>query len=999
MHWAGNHKAIAQNPISNLSFEQITKKQGLAGSTVTDIFQDSRGFIWAGTSNGASRYDGLHFKNYSATEKGGITDKIITSIAEDANGNIWLATENGLNKLNPTTDKIEQYYEGSGPGTIPYRWCNKIYADKQKNIWLTTEKGLALYHPDNNSFENFPVSVYGKDARINKFITGMLEDSKGRFWLATSYGIKLFDRKTKTYKSYHKEEPAGERLTENIFKSVIEDGKGNILALSAYTGVFRYNPASDKFESTGITRQGLNVFELTDITVLSWQGTEYLFTTALTGLLCINNQLVYDAQTGNSLKFSRHLDGAFARKVFHDRSGNLWVGSEKGLFRCSANGFAFQWIPVENSLPAEKVIYHIIPDVREPQNIYYLSTTHGWYRYNQSAGSITPQSSPAAGKELLNYINAWANDKNGYWFTSMNGFGYYDVNNNRLTDLTSLVTEASGQKTTGFMIKDNEGQLWLTMKRNGILIYDPATRKTQLLFADKKRPDNTYGESIGDLTKGPDGSIYFTAIDKLYKVNPTDFSYKIFPAPAHDKNINPLKARPEKLFFTEAGRLLVSSNLFIYELAHDSLRILSSGKGFLPYNIQNINAASDGSLWIRADEGCFQTDTGFSKWVSYNEIMSTEDQAETYEIYSGRKGTVMVAGRGKLGILKEDLLQKPVVPDAVFISRIKTGENESYLTSGGNHVASYKEAVEIELAATGFLSDKETKMLYMLDGWDKEWKNLHNNPTIRYEQLPPGHYTFKTKAVNAAGMESVETTVRFRIRPPFYFTWWFILLCVAGICTMAVLLYRYRIKKAIQMERLRTRIATDLHDDIGATLSSISMYSEAIKTQLKENNPQLESVLNKMGENSRDMVNSMSDIVWAINPDNDDGEKLLQRIESYAADMCALKKIHLHFTADDKLKTVSIPLEHRKNIYLIFKESVNNAVKYSGAKNIFISLHLKAHELLLTIKDDGAGFDTNTVKKGNGLKNLELRAAEISGTLLVDSSPGKGTVISLICMV
>lgn len=201
------------------------------------------------------------------------------------------------------------------------------------------------------------------------------------------------------------------------------------------------------------------------------------------------------------------------------------------------------------------------------------------------------------------------------------------------------------------------------------------------------------------------------------------------------------------------------------------------------------------------------------------------------------------------------------------------------------------------------------------------------------------------------------------------------------------------------MERLRTRIATDLHDDIGATLSSISMYSEAIKTQLKENNPQLESVLNKMGENSRDMVNSMSDIVWAINPDNDDGGKLLQRIESYAADMCALKKIHLHFTADDKLKTVSFPLEHRKNIYLIFKETVNNAVKYSGAKNIFISLHLKAHELLLTIKDDGAGFDTNTVKKGNGLKNLELRAAEISGTLLVDSSPGKGTVISLICMV
>jgi signal transduction histidine kinase len=199
------------------------------------------------------------------------------------------------------------------------------------------------------------------------------------------------------------------------------------------------------------------------------------------------------------------------------------------------------------------------------------------------------------------------------------------------------------------------------------------------------------------------------------------------------------------------------------------------------------------------------------------------------------------------------------------------------------------------------------------------------------------------------------------------------------------------------MEKLRTRIATDLHDDIGATLSSISMYSLAVKTQLKEKNQQLENVLDKMGENSRDMVNSMSDIVWAINPDNDDGEKLLRRMENYATDICAAKNIRLNFTADEKLKTTVLPLEHRKNIYLVFKEAVNNAVKYSDARNIWVHLSVQNKHFTMNINDDGKGFDEATVKKGNGLKNMKTRTAEINGKIVFAAVPEKGTTITLQC--
>jgi len=206
-------------------------------------------------------------------------------------------------------------------------------------------------------------------------------------------------------------------------------------------------------------------------------------------------------------------------------------------------------------------------------------------------------------------------------------------------------------------------------------------------------------------------------------------------------------------------------------------------------------------------------------------------------------------------------------------------------------------------------------------------------------------------------------------------------------------------KEAIYQTQLqeRFRMAKDLHDDIGATLSSISMYSEAIKSKVKEKLPHLENVLNKMGENSRDMVTSMSDIIWAINPDNDDANKLVSRMEAYARDICSLKDMQLHFEVAGTFSHIKLQVEQRKNTYLIFKEAVNNAAKYAQAKNIWVQLSLNHKEITLLIKDDGNGFNQATVRKGNGLKNFEARAKEIKGSVSIESGEGKGTTLSLIC--
>jgi two-component sensor histidine kinase len=495
--------------------------------------------------------------------------------------------------------------------------------------------------------------------------------------------------------------------------------------------------------------------------------------------------------------------------------------------------------------------------------------------------------------------------------------------------------------------------------------------------------------------------MYFTADNKLYKVNSNDHSYQVFSPPPINDKIDDVKISPNKIFSTAGDRLLISSHLGIYELKKDQLINLFPAKGYTGFSLEKIYAEKSGTIWAITSRGIFKTDTSFNQWVNINNHLGWNGDEDISEIYFSKPGELIFSGNGKIGVLKDSLLQKSLLPPPVIISRLKQGEKDHYMVSLQTisiH-SSYKESLEFELASTNFMNEKENKLFYQLDGWDKHWKELSGQPVVRYEQLPPGNYIFSANQMNAEGAESKITSVKFTISPPFYQEWWFIpmLLVVAGI--ILFIIYRIRIRKAVEMEKLRNRIATDLHDDIGATLSSISMYSDTVKQQVKEKLPHLEPVLDKMGESSRNMVNSMSDIVWAINPGNDDGSKLVERMENYAKDLCAMKNILLQFTAAPSVSQLDLPLEYRKNVYLIFKESLNNALKYSGAKNIQVSINSKNKVLQVMIKDDGKGFDNSIDSRGNGLKNIEQRAKEIKGTTAIESEMGKGTTVLFSCSV
>jgi two-component system, NarL family, sensor histidine kinase UhpB len=201
----------------------------------------------------------------------------------------------------------------------------------------------------------------------------------------------------------------------------------------------------------------------------------------------------------------------------------------------------------------------------------------------------------------------------------------------------------------------------------------------------------------------------------------------------------------------------------------------------------------------------------------------------------------------------------------------------------------------------------------------------------------------------------------------------------------------YLTRQQLKLQRLRNKIASDLHDDVGSTLSSIAIFSDIAQNQSKDVGPLLQTI----NESSRKMLDAMGDIVWTINPENDQFEKIILRMKSFAFDLLGAKNINFHFVADDAVSQIKLPMEVRKNIYLIFKEATNNMVKYSEADKAYFSIKEENKYLSMTINDNGKGFDPRTQMMGNGLKNMQKRADEIGAKLLVLSEPGKGTNIQL----
>jgi signal transduction histidine kinase len=302
---------------------------------------------------------------------------------------------------------------------------------------------------------------------------------------------------------------------------------------------------------------------------------------------------------------------------------------------------------------------------------------------------------------------------------------------------------------------------------------------------------------------------------------------------------------------------------------------------------------------------------------------------------------------------------------------------------------------------------------FMLEGADHDWGSPTDLRTVVYARLTPGRYRFLVRAVNSDGVSKTPATVSFTILPPIWRRWWFIVLASLFVLSAASLIERYRgtrrrerheaadalrqsrEERLRELERVRKRIAGDLHDDIGSSLTKISLLSEVLRRRIDHSDASVQAPLEMIGDSSRDLLDTMSDIVWATNPQKDRLSDLSRRMRSLASDLFTLADINFSFAAPADESDMVLGATLRREVFLIFKESINNIIKHSGATSAQIEFQLDQDRLRLRVSDNGQGFQLSEHREGHGLASMRARSVDIGGLLDLVSAPGKGTSIML----
>lgn len=414
----------------------------------------------------------------------------------------------------------------------------------------------------------------------------------------------------------------------------------------------------------------------------------------------------------------------------------------------------------------------------------------------------------------------------------------------------------------------------------------------------------------------------------------------------------------------------------------------------------------NGDLWCVSTNGFFRYTHGrgnIQKFTQREGLHVPNSSIAILERRLLRNGNILLAGNLNAMLFNPDNYRSQQKPANVLISNFRLGSTylplDSIRALKTIHLQRDQNTLAISFAIPGFNNPSRNIYQYKLEGADKDWVKAGDVHEARYSLLPPGNYVFRVRAQNEEGHFSQQTTMlRIIINPPFWKTWWFISFIMLSLVLIAYLLHRLRINQLLRVEKVRSRLASDLHDDMGSTLSTINILTTVAMGKVGKNDQEVNNHLRNIGQSSSRVMEAMDDIVWSINPRNDNMQKIAARMREFASNTLEAQNIDLAFKLDEQVKELKFDMESRKDIFLLFKEAINNISKYAGAGAVTVTLQLERKNFLMRIQDDGKGFDPSAPLKetrGNGLRNMKMRAEAIKGNLTITSAPGKGTLIEL----
>ena len=991
-------------------FNRFSTADGLNTNKVKCVWQDPKGFLWVGSEVGIQRFDGRKFVSFIGPESYQLPPSIgVDQILDAGNGNLWLLQGSQIGQFNT----IDFHYT-SVPirsfGNIPPKSEFKLYVDSKNQVFLCASKyGLLWYDEKSKSFveSNLPIKIprgWG--------VGSLFEDKEtGEYWICSEQGLAVY--RSSSDEVFHRlNNPEGVPLLNDkvITNSgdFVKDKNGTWwVTYWDYTPnrehpvLLHYDPKTNKI--------------LPDTLGSKWATKKY---TVLRQIIETHSGQIWIGGENSLLSYEQDLQGFYqhfkanpmefdikcnqARHIYEDRESNIWLSTENGLYVMNPNQKDVYSLVVIDGLGLDSPVNAIL-ETKEGENwigtwgkgiLFYDDKfmkleADGYddrgmessdlyssiWDLQQHSGSGNVWSACQGGrlavfdtqkKKALHWLHppVFKNstvrqikeDHNGnLWFGTQSGRLVKWNKNNPITD--ENFDELHHFNTIIYRLYlDGQGRLWVGTHKQGLYVIDVDTN--EILFHFNKEFSDSYGivdNTIFDIQQYND-SIYFVGTESLNILNINTASVK-------------------KITSYEG---LYGSRVLQLMLDHENIAWMITSNGLSSYNYDKNIISSYSNLHgvIYAEK------TNSAKWMMQNG-----------EIWFGGEDVAFGFSPEKLNI-KQKPPKVSITDFKLFNTYMPVDSIMAKKEIVFNH---YQNSFTFYFSALSFSQQKKLQYFYRIPGINKDWVKAERDLAATYTTMPSGKYTFQVKCMNLQGLEPDEiTSIDFRIRPPFYRTWWFISLILITVLGITYFIYRLKVNRLLALENLRNKVARDLHDDMGSTLSTINILSSMAKSKMNNDTVTSSNYLTKITDNSQRMMEAMDDIVWSIKPDNDNMHRVIARMREYATGILEARNIEFEFEVDDKIIDLKLDMEARRDLFLIFKEAINNIAKYSQAKRAEVILTYKDKWLKMQIMDNGIGFESGKVDNGNGLDNMVKRASNLHGKLQIDSLPDLGTEICLV---
>ncbi|HTG55635.1 MAG TPA: triple tyrosine motif-containing protein, partial [Niabella sp.] len=555
------------------------------------------------------------------------------------------------------------------------------------------------------------------------------------------------------------------------------------------------------------------------------------------------------------------------------------------------------------------------------------------------------------------------------------------------------------------IIKDEEGLLWLGLQDGRLLTCNPSTEAII---------NESFHEQL--FFNGPVGRMGFMNKHQLWIAVHNKGIYIVDIKTR--KLIGAITANQAQTSFIATTRELLAFNDTLCLIAGDKSGILNTRDfkvdyssfpgGQLPGSIFTLQKDRYGNCWAGGSSGIYKLNMAsrtITRLAQQDGLITIHNNSYVPErSIRLQSGWLAFGGNQHLILFNPAEYNNSMPPPPVSITGFQLNgrylPDDSVTASQTIDIPYEHRVFSIEFAAINFMQKGRLTYEYKLEGLNYEWISLATPVTINYNFLPHGHYRFLVRAKNEQGQYSPATTsLPIYIAPPFWKTAWFYILIGLAIASLLFYLHHLRLQKLLHIEQVRSRLARDLHDDMGSTLSTINILSNMALQQQTLDQAKSKAYMSTISSSTSQMMEAMDDIVWSINPVNDNVAKMVARMKETAGAILEPQQIDYYFDVMPSVADVHLSMEARREIFLIFKEAINNIVKYAAATLVTFTFNRKGSNLFITIEDNGVGFGMSTpgsAVRGNGLKNMQKRAAMLKGQLSINSQAGKGTSLKLV---